>query len=155
MRPPINAWQGCLDHWQPAFIRENFLPLGYGAWQGYLTHGRGIVVCEVAGVDATTVDWSGDVVPYSIQYIPAAAVCAYLQTYHLADDFSDRLLDIIQTYRPDGEILIAIERGGQIEVSLLRNLAIAPPDCHRQVCNRWDEFHLEPGSDQRCNDTDR
>jgi len=106
-------------------------------------------------MDATTVDWSGDVVQYSIQYIPAAAVRAYLQTYHLTADFSDRLLDIVQTYCPDGEILIAIGRGGQIEVNLLRNLAIAPPDCHRQVCNRWDEFHLKPESDRRCNDAER
>jgi hypothetical protein len=50
---------------------------------------------------------------------------------------------IVQTYRPEGELMIAIAGEGPIEVNWLRNLAISPPDCYRQVLNRWDEFALE------------
>ena len=153
MRPPVDVWQGCWGHWQPAFIRENLLPLGHAAWQGYLIHGRGMVACAVDVVNATTVDWCGDVVQYSLQYIPAGAVPAYLKSHHLSADFSHRLMNTVQTYTPDRDVLIAIG-GKPIEIDWLRNLAIAPPDCYHQVCNRWDEFNLEPKSDRRCNDAE-
>jgi len=155
MRPPAEVWQGCSGHWQPAFIRENILPLGHAAWQGYLTQGRGLVACEVEVVDATTVDWSGDVVPYRLQYILAGAVPAYLERHHVPSDCRDRLVAKVQTYRPDRDVLIAIEANGAIEIDWLRNLAIAPPNCYRQVCDRWDEFNLEPKSDRRCNNAER
>lgn len=149
MRPPVDVWQGCWGHWQPAFIRENLLPLGHAAWQGYLTDGRGIVASEVEVVDATTVDWSGDVVRYSLQYIPAAAVPAYLESHHLSADFIHRLMNTVQTYAPDQDVLMAIGGNGPIEIDWLRNLAIAPPDCYRQVCDRWDEFDLGTGLSRR------
>ncbi|MEM1281123.1 MAG: hypothetical protein AAGG53_14160 [Cyanobacteria bacterium P01_H01_bin.152] len=155
MRPPIDVWQGCSGHWQPAFIRENLLPLGHAAWQGYLTHGRGLVTCVVGRVDASTVDWSGNVVQYSLQYIPAGAIFAYLESHYLSADFSHRLMDTVQTYTPDRDVLISIEGNGPIEIDWLQNLAIAPPDCYRQVCDRWDEFNLEPESDRRYNDAER
>lgn len=155
MRSPIDVWQGCSGHWQPAFIRENVLPLGHAAWQGYLTHGRGLVACEVEVVDVTTVDWSSDVVQYILQYIPASAIPPYLEPYHLPADFIPHLMNTVQTYTPDQDILIAIGGNGPIEIGWLRNLAIAPPDCYRQMCDRWDEFNLELESGRRCHDADR
>ena len=149
MRPPIDTWQGCREHWQSAFIRENVLFLGHAAWQGYLTHGRGFVACEIAiADDAASVDWRGDAVPYRIQYIPAVACPAYFEFNHVPADCIHRLISVGQTYDPDREILTAIGgnglRNGPIEIDWLRNLAIAPPDCYRQVCDRWEEFTLEP-----------
>ena len=154
MRPPAEVWQGCSGHWQPAFIRENLLPLGHAAWQGYLTHGRGLVACEVEGVDAIAVDWRSDIVQYRLQYIPASAIPTYLKSHHLSADFIHPLMNTVQTYTPDRDISIAIE-GNPIEIYWLRNLAIAPPDCYRQVCDRWDEFNLEPEYDRRHNNADR
>lgn len=154
MRPSVDVWQGCWGHWQPAFIRENLLPLGHAAWQGYLTYGRGIIACEVEVVDATTIDWSGDVVQYSVQYIPAGAVSAYLEPHHLSADFIHRLMNTVQIYAPDQEILIAIGGNGPIEIDWLRNLAIAPPDCYQQVLSRWDEFALEPRAGRRYDDVE-
>lgn len=143
MRLPIDVWQGCWGHWQSAFIRENLLPLGHAAWQGYLTYGRGLVACTMEIVESFAIDWQGDVVQYSVQYIPAAAVPAYLQPYHLSANFIQRLMDAMQTYSPDREITIAIGEGESIEIDWLRDVAIAPPECHRQVCNRWAEFTLD------------
>ena len=60
MRLPVDIWQGCSGYWQSAFIRENLLPLGHAAWQGYRTHGQGLVVCDVEVVAATSVDWRGE-----------------------------------------------------------------------------------------------
>ena len=152
MKLPIRDWQGCSGYWQTAFIRENFLPLGHVAWQGYLTYRRGMVACTVEAVDATTVEWNRDVVQYIVQYIPASAIPLYLQPYHLPANFIHRLMDTLQTYSPNREILVSISRDQQIEVNWLQNLAIAPPDCHRLVCNRWNEFNVEPESKRSSND---
>jgi hypothetical protein len=154
MRLPIEVWQGCSGYWQSAFIRENLLPLGHAAWQGYQTQGQGLVVCDVEVVEATSVNWSGDVVKYQARYIPAAAMPDYLQAQGLKADYVSRLMDIVQTYRPEGELIVAIAGEGPIEINWLRNLAISPPDCYQQVCNRWDEFALEPRADGRCDDVE-
>lgn len=100
-----------------------------------------MLVCTVEVLDATTVDWRGDVVQYKAQYLPADAIFPYLQPiiYSLGD-FVNSLMDAVQTYAPEREVLIAISSNGSIEIDWLQNLAIAPPECHRQVCNRWAEF---------------
>jgi hypothetical protein len=145
MRLPVDIWQGCSGDWQPAFIRENLLPLGHAAWQGYLNQGRGLVVCDVEVVEATSVNWSGDVVQYQARYLSAAAVPNYLKGQGLQAGDRDRLMATVQTYRPERELIVAIAGEGPIEINWLRNLAISPPDCYRQVCNRWEEFALKPG----------
>lgn len=154
MRPPISVWQGCSDYWQPAFIRENLLPLGHAAWQGYLTQGRGMVVCEVEVVDTTTLDWIGDVVKYDACYIPVAEVSDYFKSQDLKADFIDRLMETVRTYCPEQQILLATCGNGQITVDLLQHLAVSPPDCYQQVLNRWDEFALEPRLGGRCDDVE-
>jgi hypothetical protein len=123
-------------------FREQFLTLGYTAWQGYLGHGRGMLIGEMTG-DVTMENWSGTMMPFQIQYKAAIAIPSHLQSYHVPTDQTYRLLEAMQTYAPDQEILLALHGGDDFEVSWLRNLAIAPPECHRQVCNRWDEFNLD------------
>lgn len=154
MRPPTDVWQGCSGHWQPAFIRENLLPLGHAAWQGYRTQGRGLVVCDVEIVETTSVDWRGDVVRYQTRYIPAVAVPDYLKVQGLQASDRERLMTVVQTYCPEQEMLTEIAQAGSVEINWLRNLAISPPDCYRQVCNRWDEFALGPSARGRCDNAE-
>ena len=96
----------------------------------------------MAVVDTTFVDWRGDTVPYRIQYIPAVEYLAYFEANHVPEDGIHRLMSVAQTYDPDRDILTAIGGTGPIEIDWLRNLAIAPADCYRQVCDRWEEFTL-------------
>lgn len=154
MRPPVDIWQGCSNYWQANFIRENFLALGHAAWQGYLIQGRGMVVCEVKMVRAVASGWSSHVTHYSLEYIPAAAMPSYLRRLpeRLPEEVIDRLIETLSTYRPEQEMLLALQRDGRLEVDWLQNLAIAPPDCHRQVCRRWVEFSPGIESERRCND---
>lgn len=149
MQPTVDIWQGCLGYWQSAFIRENVLPLGHAAWRGCLTQGRGLVVCDVEVFEARSVDWRSDVVKYQTRYIPAAAVPDYLKARGFQAAYVDRLMGAVQTYRPEGELLIEITHKESVEINWLRNLAISPPDCYQQICNRWVEFNLEPASDMR------
>lgn len=128
----------------PNTIRDNIMPLGYTAWHGYLSHGRGLVACKVAIAEAAIPNLSGDVISDNARYIPDFEIPAYLKQHELDANVTNRLMNNVQTYCPNREILVFIKRKGEISISLLTNLAIAPPDCYRQVCNRWEEFYLEP-----------
>ncbi len=143
MQPPTDLWQGRSGCWQPLFIREYLLPLGHAAWAGYTNQGRGMVACEVMGKLAG-LDWRREVVRYSLRFIPLVEATAYLRCQGLPGDRIERLIAAVQTYPPDRDLLLLISNGGHPQVTWLRNLAIAPPDCHRQVCDRWAEFTLEP-----------
>ena len=140
MRSHPSIWQGCFGYWQPLFIREHLLPLGHAAWQGFLAQGRGIVACEVEVADAAAVDWTGERVPYTLCFIPQAQTLEYLQSLKLEAAFIARLQALVQTYKPEQDLLLSLRSNGPVDINLLHNLAIAPPDCYRQVCNRWDEF---------------
>lgn len=143
MRPPVDVWQGCWGNWQSAFIREHLLPLGHAAWQGYLTRGQGIVVCDIEIAETESVDWNRDIVEYAVRFIPLADVSAYLQTLNLEATLIERLSDTVQTYDPARQILLLINENGRAEVNLLQQLVICPQDCYQQMQRRWAEFQLE------------
>lgn len=138
MQLPISPWQDCSTDWQSAFIRDNSMLLSHQAWQGYLTQERGLVACNVA------VGQSSYVANYKICYISLSQASGYLKKHHLKADVTNCLIDKMQTYRPEQEILVSIERQSELNISLLKNLAISPADCYQQVRNRWEEFYLEP-----------
>ena len=143
MRPHDSFWQGCFGYWQNLFIRENLLPLGHAAWQGFITQGRGIVVCDVAIADVMFVDWNSDVVEYATQFISLSHVPAYLHSLNLEATLISHLMDAVQTYDPDQDMLLLICADGQADINLLQHLVIPPADCYQQVQQRWLEFQLD------------
>ncbi|NJL37091.1 MAG: hypothetical protein HC899_10195 [Leptolyngbyaceae cyanobacterium SM1_4_3] len=143
MRPQDSIWQGCFGYWQNLFIRENLLPLGHAAWQGFITQGRGIVVCDVVLVDAESVDWNSDTVEYTLQFVPLLNISAYLKSLSLEATLIERLIDTVQTYDPTQAILLLINADGRADINLLQQLAISPADCYQQMQRRWSEFQLE------------
>ncbi|QZZ20571.1 hypothetical protein J5X98_25635 [Leptothermofonsia sichuanensis E412] len=149
MRPQDSLWQGCFGYWQNLFIRENLLPLGHAAWKGFLTQGRGMVVCEVAIVDARSVDWNSDIVKYTVRFVPLSDVSAYLQTLSLEATLIEHLIDMVQTYDPAHAILLLIDENGRADINLLQHLAISTADCYQQMQQRWSEFQLEAPTPRR------
>ena len=147
MRPHDSLWQGCFGYWQNLFIRENLLPLGHTAWQGFTTEGRGIVVCDVAIVDPISVDWSSDVVEYTVRFIPEMQIPAYLQSLELEAAFVPCLMDTVRMYNPTQEILLFIQGDRRTDINLLQHLAISPADCYQQVQQRWAEFQFDQSSE--------
>ncbi|MGI0483818.1 hypothetical protein ACN4EK_00200 [Pantanalinema rosaneae CENA516] len=143
MRPQDSTWQGCLGYWQNLFIRENLLPLGHAAWQGFITHGRGMVVCEMAIADAGAVDWQADLVEYTTHFIPMSHVSEYLQALNLDTGLITRLLQTIETYNPARDVLLLINEQGRPDINLLQNLAVSPVACYQQMQQRWTEFQLD------------
>lgn len=142
MRPQDSTWQGCFGYWQNLFIRENLLPLGHAAWQGFITQGRGIVVCNVVLVDAKSMDWNSEIVEYTLQFVPLPNISAYLQSLNLEVTLIERLIDTVQTYDPTQAILLLICENGRADINLLQNLKVSPMDCYQQVQRRWVEFQL-------------
>uniref|UniRef100_A0A832H5F6 Uncharacterized protein n=1 Tax=Oscillatoriales cyanobacterium SpSt-402 TaxID=2282168 RepID=A0A832H5F6_9CYAN len=143
MRPQDSTWQGCFGYWQNLFIRENLLPLGHAAWQGFITQGRGMVVCDVVLVDAKSVDWNSDIVEYTLQFVPLPNISAYLQSLNLEVTLIERLIDTVQTYDLTQAILLLIYENGRADINLLQNLKVSPMDCYQQVQQRWVEFQLD------------
>ena len=146
MRSPNHPWQwpssgrDCCRDWQPLFIRENLLSLGHAAWQGWLSQGRGLVTCHVPLHPDTSVDWHQTIVPHTTDYVAITAVTAYLQAVSVEANAIPAIIDAVQSYQPHRDVPLLLRGQGPIEIYLLQNLAIAPPDCYRQVGDRWDEF---------------
>lgn len=141
------VWQGLLGYWQNLFIHQNMLVLGYRAWRGYTSQGRGLLACRVAIAQPHTVDWSLETVPFSAQFVAQAAVpdflrslAAEIQSASLDDTAIALLMEAIAQHDPTQSIVLLIESSGTVDINLLQHLAISPADCHRQVEQRWEEF---------------
>ncbi|MEG4577238.1 hypothetical protein QUA56_31885 [Microcoleus sp. N3A4] len=142
MRVEDNKRQGSFGYWQNLFVHQNMLTIGYTAWNGFLTVGRGMVVCDVNLPVNTPVNWQVDTVRYHLQFITELSVADYLQRRSIESSAISNLLQIIATYNPTQEIIILLTGDGQIEIDLLQRLAIPPAACYEQVRLRWDEFQL-------------
>ncbi|MFQ3618754.1 MAG: hypothetical protein SNJ57_13535, partial [Cyanobacteriota bacterium] len=144
------VWQGLLGYWQNLFIHQNMLMLGYAAWQGYTTQGRGLLVCRMAIAHPHTMDWSLETAPFSAQFVALARVPEFLRSLAvevqlIQPDLLDeaaiaRLMEAIAQHDPTQSIVLLIENNGTVDINLLQHLAISPADCHRQVEQRRAEF---------------
>jgi hypothetical protein len=145
MRSHDSVWQGCFGNWQPLFIREYWLPIGHAAWQGFLSQGRGMVVCEVAGVTAT-VDWSRTAVAYTLRFVAQANLASYWRDFGLALDQRLPLDEAVVTYDPAQDVILLLLADSPPYVTCLQGLAVPPPECFRQMGTRAAEFSLAPQS---------
>lgn len=143
--PPLNdLWQGNCGCWHHHFIREHFLPLGYVAWDGFHTQGRGLVVCGVSLPQPEWCDWRWQTVGYVLRFVPLPRVPVCLQTLQVLPDTIPDLLARVQQYHPGEQMLLVLHANGDTGIYDLQRLAIAPEECYRQVQRRWSEFCLEP-----------
>lgn len=149
MRVEDNKRRTSFSHWQNLFIHQNILTIGYTAWNGFLTVGLGMVVCDVDLPVNTPVNWQVDIVPHHFQFISELSVADNLQRLELDPSTVSNLLPIISTYDPTKEIIILLIGDGQIEIDFLQRLAISPTACYEQVRQRWDEFQLSQTTQRR------
>lgn len=132
---------------------QNFLWIGYQAWQGYLNFDRGVVVIssEVDLLDDSDHHW-GDILEPSLnfRYIPQPQLSIYLQEWLVSDRSIEPILTAVANYQPQTELVFAIlfqrgyanESGVNLDIGWCQSLKISPPDCHHQICQRWSEFQL-------------
>jgi hypothetical protein len=143
-----DLWQSYCGNWQNQFLQENLIPLGHAAWQGFITQGRGMVVCDVS-IKAGSADRNSDIVEYTARFVPLSGVSTYLQTLSLEAPLIERLIDIVQTYDPVQTILLVMNENGRADINLLQHLAISTTDCYQQMQRRWSEFQLESPKGRR------
>lgn len=142
MRIQDSVWQGSFGYWQNLFIHQHILMIGYTAWNGFLTVGRGMVICDVDLPIAMPVNWTVDTVPHQLQFIAQSQIADTLQQLELEPDTIFNVLQIVAKCDPAKEIIILITGSGQIDINFLQDLAIMPADCYEQIHQRWDEFQL-------------
>jgi hypothetical protein len=133
MRPPLDVGLGG---------QMRGLPLD--SEMGMVAQGRGVLAWTIALREANRVDWQWNQVRYSVQFIPLVDVADYFKHHDLKIDPMANLMQTLHTYPPAQDLVLMLSGDGPPEVHWLQNLAIAPPDCYRQVCSRWDECPLEP-----------
>jgi hypothetical protein len=124
---------------------QNFLWIGYQAWQGYLNFDRGVVVIssEVDLLDDSDHQWEDMLEPsLNFRYIPQPQLSIYLQEWLVSDRSIDPILTAVANYQPQTELVFAIESGVNLDIGWCQNLKILPTDCHQQICRRWSEFEL-------------
>lgn len=133
-----DLWQSSCG--QDRFIHENSLLIGYLAWQGFMQWGPGLMACDL---DVAVMDYPSNrrlLAPFATQFIAEAGGAEYLQQKGIEADAIAHIQSTIRQYNPQRELILVLIAHHQLEILLLQNLAITPPDCHRQVCNRWEEF---------------
>jgi hypothetical protein len=128
--------------WQTAFIRDNFPVLGYFAWQGFQRIGVGLLFCDV---EIPPIEAELRLHPWKsrTQFVAGRYLATCLGKLEIPPLEVTSLVKAIEQYSPQGEIMLMIHSHKSVEIAWLRNLAIDPPDCYRQVCDRWDEFMPE------------
>ncbi len=141
----------------------NFLLIGYTAWKGFIESGRGCVVCylyEVGLSPSASAKKNSFLFPLmmgrskgiqneeslspgdiqGIHFVTKPILKAYLNEWILEKESTKYILEQVDTYNPETDVLMLIKIGSQIEVNVLPNVAISPSECYKQVCDKWDNF---------------
>jgi hypothetical protein len=124
---------------------QNFLWMGYYAWQGYLNGDRGAIVIssDVDWLDDSDYVWTGSAAPkLNFRYIPQPQLAWYLQEWLVPANSIDSILAAVANYQPETELVFALQSGTTVDIGWCQRLKTSPPDCYQQVCRRWSEFTL-------------
>ncbi len=127
------------------FFTQNFLLIGYQAWQGYLNFDRGLVVIssEIDLLDESDRYLGDRLEPdLNFRYIPQAQLSVYLQEWLVPDDSVEPILTAIADYQPQSELVFAIESQSKLDIGWCQNLQVLPPECHQQIDRRLSDFQL-------------
>ncbi|MGF1676743.1 MAG: hypothetical protein ACFCUV_24150 [Rivularia sp. (in: cyanobacteria)] len=125
----------------------NFLLIGYTAWKGFSKIGRGVVFCQIKKVDLPRVPFlsvrgkyqtADEVV--STHFLAKPELLAYLHEWMIAKETITSILQAVDSYNPQQDMIILAKDGSQIEVDILQNSVMTPIECYQQIRQRWDEF---------------
>lgn len=140
MKLKDSDWQGNFDYWQKSFIHANLMMIGHSAWQGFLQHGRGVVVCDIDRSAIAPSNTGLEVTPFKTKFIAEQELISSIQAFSLDQELITVLVQAVGNYAPNKEIVLLMKMEQHLEINLFQNLKIFPPDCHKQVSRRWEEF---------------
>jgi hypothetical protein len=128
-----------------SLFTQNFLWIGYQAWQGYLNSDRGLIVIssELDLMDSTDDRWEGLLEPsLNFRYIPQPQLSIYLQEWLVDVKSIALIVSAVANYQPQTELVFAIESGMNLDIGWCQSLKISPLDCYQQIWRRSSEFEL-------------
>lgn len=140
MKLKDSDWQGNFGYWQKSFIHANLMMIGYAAWQGFLQHGRGVVVCDVDRNAIAPSNTGLEVTLFKSQFMAEPELITAIPAFSLDQDLITVLVQAVDNYAPAKEIVLLLKMEQHLEINLFQNLKIFPPDCYEQVSRRWEEF---------------
>ncbi|QMS86585.1 hypothetical protein HUN01_03010 [Nostoc edaphicum CCNP1411] len=131
--------------WQQAFIATNILAIAYNAWIGYLGGERGVVICST---NSPHLSMAGET--FKAHFIPRKNLAAFLNAWLTAPDtvllqrhfMNAHILEAVDKYNPQKDIVFLLEYGNQAGFFYLTNLPITPPQCYHTVRKEWAKFQL-------------
>ncbi|MFM7423629.1 MAG: hypothetical protein ACKO7W_01280 [Elainella sp.] len=129
--------------WQQDFIATNLLVIGYNTWAGYLSRGRGAIICST---NSPAVGVAGE--SFRTYFIQRSRLAPFLNAWLAAPDtvilrhhfMNAHILEAVDTYNPTTELVFLLESFNQVTFFYLKNIPIRPPQCYEQVCKSWEEF---------------
>ncbi|MGV2830843.1 hypothetical protein [Myxosarcina sp. GI1(2024)] len=138
--------------WQQALIETNLLVIGYNAWNGYLTTGRGVIVCST---NSPLVDRLGET--FKTHFVPRPRLAAFLNAWLATPDtvilqghyMNGHILDAVDNYNPEQDVILLLESGKKVSFFYLKNLPITPPESYQKVRFAWSEFQLSKSYSDR------
>lgn len=125
----------------------NFLLIGYTAWKGFSKVGRGAVFCQIKKVDLPRFPFlhvggkyqtADEVV--STHFLAKPELVAYLHEWIVGEKTITNILQAVDSYNPQKDMIILAKEGSQIEVDILQNSVMTPIECYQQIHQHWDEF---------------
>jgi hypothetical protein len=123
-----------------SLFAQNFLQIGYQAWQGYQNLDRGVVAIssQVDLFDDSDAHRGDPLVPcLNFRYIPQPQLAIYLQEWLVPIQSIDPIIAAVTRYQPSTELIFAVESGTNLDIGWCQHLKISPPDCYEQICRRW------------------
>jgi hypothetical protein len=128
-----------------SLFAQNFLWIGYQAWQGYQNLDRGVVVISspVDLLDDSDAHGGDSVAScLNFRYIPQSQLAIYLQEWLVDPQSIEPILAATTNYQPQTELIFALESGANLDIGWCQHLKISPLDCYQQICRRRSEFEL-------------
>ncbi|BAZ18227.1 hypothetical protein NIES4071_101120 (plasmid) [Calothrix sp. NIES-4071] len=130
----------------------NLLLIGYTAWKGFLKLGRGVVICIIYDVKHNTTNLSHT--PFltvhskyqladeivSTYFLSKKDVEAYLQEWVVPPETITTILQAVDSYNPQLDMILLTKNDLHIEVDILQKSVVVPVECYQQVMQRWHEF---------------
>ncbi|MDC0832341.1 hypothetical protein POG22_04860 [Geitlerinema sp. CS-897] len=137
------------NNWQQTFIERNVTVLGYNAWLGYLTSGRGLLVCSTDSPKLTSTGAT-----FEVSFIARRRLAPFLNAWLTAPDTvllqnhfnSVPILEAVDRYDPETDVMLLLQAEGRATFFCLEPLPVTPPQCYRKIRDRRSEFEFDTES---------
>ena len=104
---------------------------------------RGAIVCST---NAPSIGVFGE--NFQAHFVPRCRLAAFLSAWLAAPDtvllqrhfMNAHILQAVDNYHPQTDVVLLLEYGDRAGFFLLRNLPITPSLCYEIVCKEWVEF---------------